>query len=128
MCAQLVHSAEAPGGFASRALVTGASGFIGRRLCAELVRRGSQVLALARSSQPGPWTEVLRCDLGRDGIDPTALEGVDTIFHLAGKAHTRARTASEVREYETVHVHGTRALMSAASHIWSPTRWKPNIE
>lgn len=57
---------------------------------------------------------MLRCDLGRDGIDPTALEGVDTIFHLAGKAHTRARTASEVREYETVHVHGTRALMSAA--------------
>jgi nucleoside-diphosphate-sugar epimerase len=95
-------------------LVTGASGFIGRRLCAELVRRGSQVLALARSSRSGPWTEALRCDLGRDEVDPAVLEGVDTIFHLAGKAHTRARSAAEVREYETVHVHGTRALMAAA--------------
>lgn len=67
-----------------------------------------------RSSRPGPWTEVLRCDLGRDEVDPALLQGVDTIFHLAGKAHTRARNVAENAEYEAVHVHGTRSLLRAA--------------
>jgi len=38
-----------------RVLVTGASGFIGRLLCRELVRLDSDVVALVRSSQIGPW-------------------------------------------------------------------------
>lgn len=53
-------------------------------------------------------------ELGRDEIDPQNLEGVDTIFHLAGKAHTRARNAAENAEYEAVHVRGTRSLLRAA--------------
>lgn len=99
---------------AARMVVTGASGFIGQRLCEALVARGVQVVALLRSPRPGPWSDVLHCDLDRDTIDPALLHGVDTIFHLAGKAHTRARTAADVREYETVHVTGTRSLMQAA--------------
>ncbi|MGE4440992.1 MAG: NAD-dependent epimerase/dehydratase family protein [Desulfomicrobium sp.] len=97
-----------------RALVTGASGFIGHALCLELTNRGWDVAAMLRRPQAGPWRHVLECDLGRDGIDPRNLEGVDTIFHLAGKAHTRARNAAENAEYENVHVHGTRSLLRAA--------------
>lgn len=97
-----------------RALVTGASGFIGRALCLELTNQGWDVAAMLRRPQNGPWRHVLECDLGRDEIDPQNLEGVDTIFHLAGKAHTRARNASENAEYEAVHVHGTRSLFRAA--------------
>jgi len=114
VCAQLVHSAEAPEGFASRALVTGASGFIGRRLCDSLATRGVPVLALMRSSRPGPWTEVLHCDLGRDAVDPSLLQGVDTVFNLAGKAHVRPRGPAEEAQYEAVHVTGTRRLLAAA--------------
>jgi len=95
-------------------LVTGASGFIGRHLCQELMSRGFQVTAMLRTVQSGPWQNVVVSDLGRGNVDPLDLEGVDTIFHLAGKAHTRARTAAELREYETVHVQGTRALLQAA--------------
>ena len=101
-------------GIVRRVLVTGASGFIGRRLCRELAGRGCEVLALLRTPQAGPWGSVVPAELGRDPIAPESLQGVDTIFHLAGKAHTRARTDAEVREYETVHVHGTRALMTVA--------------
>ncbi|MHC1733553.1 MAG: NAD-dependent epimerase/dehydratase family protein [Bacteroidales bacterium] len=99
---------------AQRVLVTGASGFIGRRLCGELTRQGFHVAAMLRAPQSGPWRDVLEVELGRGAVDPRSLEGVDTIFHLAGKAHTRARTAAELGEYETVHVKGTRALLQAA--------------
>jgi nucleoside-diphosphate-sugar epimerase len=98
----------------NRALVTGASGFIGHALCRELTNRGWEVTAMLRWPQAGPWRHVLECDLGRGEIDPQKLEGVDTIFHLAGKAHTRARNAVENAEYEAVHVHGTRSLLRAA--------------
>jgi len=97
-----------------RVLVTGASGFIGRCLCQKLTDQGFEVTAMLRRPQTGPWRHVLECDLGRDEIDPQNLEGVDTIFHLAGKAHTRARNAAEIAEYEAVHVHGTRSLLRAA--------------
>ncbi|SFJ05927.1 Nucleoside-diphosphate-sugar epimerase [Desulfomicrobium apsheronum] len=100
--------------FPKRALVTGASGFIGRALCLELTNRDWDVAAMLRRPQTGPWGHVLECDLGRDEIDPQNLDGVDTIFHLAGKAHTRARNAAEKAEYEAVHVHGTRSLLRAA--------------
>lgn len=100
--------------FPMRALVTGASGFIGRLLCRELSTLGCEVTAVLRSPGVGPWGAVVRAELGRDSFDSCHLEGIDTIFHLAGKAHTRARTAAEVSEYETVHVHGTRSLMVAA--------------
>lgn len=101
-------------GNAKKALVTGASGFIGRALCLELTNQGWVVMAMLRRPQAGPWRHVLEGDLGRDEIDPRDLEGVDTIFHLAGKAHTRAKDAAENAEYEAVHVHGTRSLLRAA--------------
>lgn len=97
-----------------RALVTGASGFIGRALCLELTNQGWEVTAMLRRPQSGPWSRVLECELGRDEVDPRGLEGLDTIFHLAGKAHTRARSAAENAEYAAVHVRGTRSLLRAA--------------
>lgn len=97
-----------------RVLVTGASGFIGRSLCAELTRRGCDVLALLRRPAAGPWSSVVLAELGAGSMSAASLEGVDTIFHLAGKAHVKARSAAEVREYEAVHVHGTRSLLVAA--------------
>lgn len=97
-----------------RVLITGASGYIGRLLCRELSERGCVVTALLRTPQDGPWRDAIVADLGRTVIDPSELEGVEVIFHLAGKAHVRARSVEEIREYETIHVAGTRALLDAA--------------
>jgi nucleoside-diphosphate-sugar epimerase len=59
------------------ALVTGASGFIGRELCTRLKARGVRVSALQRHAGAGPWDECRVVDLGADR--PAALEGVVTV-------------------------------------------------
>ena len=64
------------------ALVTGANGFIGRRLCTTLVARGWRVVAITRDVVAGG--DLAACEA-------TTLakmcEGVDVVFHLAGRAH-----------------------------------------
>jgi len=97
-----------------RVLVTGASGFIGNALCEALQDEGAIVTALLRSPRPGPWDFVVHGELGRSQFSAEQFEGIESIFHLAGKAHTKARTAAEDAEYEAVHVRGTRALLEAA--------------
>lgn len=45
------------------ALVTGATGFIGRVLCAKLKARGAEVRGLARHSAEGPWDRMIVADI-----------------------------------------------------------------
>ena len=71
-----------------RALVTGAGGFIGGKLCARLIRDGHYVRGLIR--QPSQADQ-----LRKQGIDPVigdllapdtlhaATQGIDTLFHFA---------------------------------------------
>ena len=78
----------------TRVLVTGATGFIGRALCADFAGSGWQVTA---------------GDLRRPGWED-ALQGNQTVVHLAGVAHTRGTQAL----YEEVNVAATERLALAA--------------
>jgi UDP-glucose 4-epimerase len=75
----------------ARVLVTGASGFIGKRLVTALAKQGWQVRAAARdptSLQTGTGVEpVVMPDLAQHGYWPTLLDGVTHVVHLAGIAH-----------------------------------------
>jgi nucleoside-diphosphate-sugar epimerase len=95
-----------------RALVTGASGFIGQVLCRQLSECGHEVSALVRrpGSEPA-GTKPLRGDLREQrGIaEALASERPDWVFHLAAEIASQ-RSAREVRE---VNVLGTRRLVDA---------------
>ena len=96
-----------------RSLVTGASGFIGRRLAAELVRRGDDVACLVR---PESRTAPLRAlpvtlvpgDLGDPDSLVPAVSGRDRVFHVAGLVQAAGEAA-----FETANAAGTRHLVEA---------------
>ena len=73
---------------AGKALVTGAGGFVGRRLCQALHDRGVGVRALVRDSRHDQFFQSLGAqicvgDLTDPEVAPWAVDGVDGVFHLA---------------------------------------------
>jgi UDP-glucose 4-epimerase len=70
----------------SRALVTGASGFIGGRLCQRLLTEGAEVHAISRSPQEDEAVQWWQCDLGDGDSVASTLERIrpDVVYHLAG--------------------------------------------
>ncbi len=99
-----------------RVLVTGASGFIGRLLCEELQSAGSYVIATGtRVNQAGPWHEYHAIDFTLSDIPSSLTENVDTVFHLAGKAHALSeRVGSGEDVYEKVNYLATMTLLEQA--------------
>ena len=69
--------------------VTGATGYIGRALVAELARRGLTVAAVSRSADGGqlPAGVESRC-IGEALPCAVNFAACDTVIHLAGRAHT----------------------------------------
>ncbi|MBF0187831.1 MAG: NAD-dependent epimerase/dehydratase family protein [Magnetococcales bacterium] len=97
------------------ALVTGANGFLGRALCRKLQARGVHVRALLRTECSGPWQESVSADLTDTAIPAGIMEGIDTVFHLAGKAHALSeRLGDAADEYQAVNVEGTSSLLKHA--------------
>lgn len=96
-----------------RILVTGASGFIGLRLCERLQAEGHTVVALGRHACAGPWDRFIEYDLSR-GEGVLDLDGVEVIHHLASKAHALSETVGETAGYDAVIVDGTKRLLEAA--------------
>jgi GDP-4-dehydro-6-deoxy-D-mannose reductase len=92
----------------TRVLVVGASGFLGRHLCALLAGKGIDVLALSRSQPPDSSRKWLQADIQ----DAAAIGEIlaetrpDVVVHLA----TPPRHA-ELAELIAVHVHGTDTLL-----------------
>ena len=68
---------------ATSILLTGASGLVGTRLTALLTQKGYHVSHLGRSKKSGKVPSYV-WDVTKGELDPKALEGVDTIIHLAG--------------------------------------------
>jgi nucleoside-diphosphate-sugar epimerase len=97
-------------------LVSGATGFIGRALCERLRQAGVRVRALSRraTAGDGPWDEAVAADL-TEPLPPGTMEGVDRVFHLAGKAHALSELDDRGDEFERLNVEGTRRLVEAAT-------------
>ncbi|MDP1522633.1 MAG: SDR family oxidoreductase [Methylotenera sp.] len=99
-------------------LVTGASGFVGKSLCAELLSQGYSVLAAVRSSSSvvknAEMVTIGEIDGDADWTD--ALKGVDVVIHLAARVHVMKDTALEpLTEFRKVNVEGTLNLALQAA-------------
>ena len=93
---------------AGRVVVTGATGFVGSHLCAVLRAAGYEVAALGRAEtgELGPGTD----------WSPWLDDGVDCVFHLAGRAHVmRDTAASPAAAYDAVNRGATDALARQAA-------------
>jgi dihydroflavonol-4-reductase len=69
-------------------LVTGATGFLGRHLVRELMARGDRVRVLLRQPPAEPLpsgVEIAHGDVTLEESLGPAMDGVDGVFHLAGK-------------------------------------------
>lgn len=98
------------------ALITGATGFIGRHLVRKLIESGWRVRALVREKDKSGLLD--RCEqqvgtLQDQDILHSACDGVDVIFHLAGIAHVGT---SDTNLLDSVNVEGTRKLVEASQH------------
>lgn len=97
-------------------LVTGASGFLGKHLVAELCRRGdpAQLRVFTQTVSPALTALGVESVVGSvtapDDV-ARALAGVERVYHLAGFVSRKREDAH--RMYQ-VHVDGTRILCAAA--------------
>jgi dihydroflavonol-4-reductase len=110
-----VPTRPAPGD-AIDALVTGGTGFVGANVVRELVAAGATVRVLARPradrrALQGLRVEIADGDLLNPGSVRRALDGVQTVYHVA--ADYRLWTPEPAALYRT-NVDGTRVVLEAA--------------
>jgi dihydroflavonol-4-reductase len=96
-------------------LVTGATGFVGSNLTAELLRMGLNVRTWSRTAPagpgtPGPGPEIYTGDIRETGALAVAMGGCDTVFHTAAIVSFRKTLRDEQLD---VNAGGTRAVVEA---------------
>lgn len=100
-------------------LVTGANGFVGHALCAELVRRGVKVRGAVRSlahllDPIGEPVEIGDINAATDWSGMFA--GIDAVIHLAARVHLMHDDAVDpLAEFRKVNVEGTLNLAKQAA-------------
>ncbi|QWF70934.1 NAD-dependent epimerase/dehydratase family protein [Methylomonas paludis] len=96
----------------TKILVTGANGFIGKHLSNYLAQQGYSVRTSSR--QPLDLPDHWSLNLATDPCPDQLCAGIDTIFHLAGKAHALTENSQDAAEYLQINTEGTRKLLVAA--------------
>ncbi|MGY2710067.1 thylakoid membrane protein ThyD [Thermostichus sp. MS-CIW-28] len=108
-----------------RIVITGGSGFIGRRLVARLLEQGDQVLVLTRRLEQArrilgesPNLKLLPYDPYQPQAWAAALEGYEGIVNLAGEPLASSRwTETKKKEIRRSRVETTQALVQALASL-----------
>lgn len=93
-------------------LLTGASGFLGSRIYAEL----SQNHTITTLGRTPVAARHITSDLTKH-VPPLAHDPFDYVVNAAGKAHSIPRTTTESADYERVNVQGTARLLMALEQM-----------
>jgi len=96
-----------------RCLITGANGFMGAQLAAQLCRRGEHVRCLVREGSEADSLKALPVERAAGDVTQPetlidAMAGIDVVFHLAG-----IRRAARREDFLTVNAEGTRHVAQA---------------
>lgn len=99
----------------TRVLVTGATGFLGAHLVANLLERGDEVVALCRDAGPdvvvgGRAATVARGDVLDAESVRRAATGCDGVYHAAGRV---SRDPADAESLHRLHVEGTKITLDA---------------
>lgn len=108
-----------------RVLVTGGTGFLGRRITPQLLQRGHDVTVLARSQgRYGGWLPSGASFAAADVCDPDslvgALRGIDAVCHAAGIPRGASSDPYREAAMREVNAVGTRNVCRAAA--WAGVR------
>lgn len=101
-------------------LVTGANGFIGKAVCSDLPSRGYRVRGVVRHKLQIALQSDVEC-LSMDEMDANtdwsgALDGVDSVVHLAARVHLMRETAADpLTEFRRTNVALTLNLARQAA-------------
>lgn len=110
-----------------KVLVTGAGGFIGSHLTEKLVKLGASVRGMVHYNALGTWgwldhsevrndVDVIAGDVrDRDSVD-TAMQGVDSVFHLAALIAIPYSYQAPL-SYIRTNIEGTHNVLQAAREI-----------
>ncbi len=105
-----------------KVLVTGATGFVGSRLCERLRQRGDTVVALSRDGasarrRVATLEHAYTWDPLAEPAASEAFAGVDAVVHLLGEPVAGRWTAAKKRLILDSRVLGTRNLVEAISKL-----------
>jgi nucleoside-diphosphate-sugar epimerase len=100
-------------------LITGPTGFVGTHLTERLLNEGVSVVAAVRNPTDDrlpAGTRAISFNLEEPGaLEPSALKGIDCIYHLAAMVHVMRPSASDERRFHQMNVESTNALARAAA-------------
>ena len=96
-------------------MVTGASGFIGQSLCAELKRRCIDFIPIIRSKKKAPGAAMVgNIDAATKWL--SLLQDVGSVIHLAARVHViRDSSSDPLAEFSSVNTEGTLNLARQAA-------------
>ncbi len=97
-----------------RVLVTGGSGFIGRRVVSELSRDGARVRVVDLQPHPDPGVDIVQGDICDEAILERAFAGgIDSVVHLAAVTSVLRSLEQPEKTFRT-NVEGTHRVLEAA--------------
>jgi len=94
-------------------LVTGATGFVGERVCNMLLKTNKKIRIISRSRSP-KYEDLIVTDLASENISRSIFKGVSDVIHMAGYAHD-VRSRDKEEEYIKINYEATKELAKIAS-------------
>jgi len=120
----------------ARAVVTGASGFIGRALVRHLHETGTEVTAVDRKPFSDPAASTIEADVAEPGVLTGLLDSGTVVFHLAASADVALSVDNPRRDFENTfrglfevleatRAAGSRLIFPSTASIFDPSNQLP---